>query len=264
MIMLKKSIKIFLKKVIKVLDISFKSDIIVLSNKTNEQMEVSVMAWYYGKYSCGCDGRVNICAPTKDRQRIADWKFEGLCPECYKKQQEEERAKANKEAAEKSAEMALPELIGTVKQVAWATTIRLDKINIVSSQADKLIEKIQKSPNHEDKKPAGIAMVKNTLNWFIGQHTDAVYWIDNRDAVFNINIIMGDYTKTAEGAAAMTAMTAGVTVKTEPAKETPVRVAKKGYDKSAIMKRAWAIKKATDGTFSECLKKAWAEAKQGQ
>lgn len=36
------------------------------------------MAWYYGTYSCGHEGRVNIIGPTKDRQRKSDWHFSGL------------------------------------------------------------------------------------------------------------------------------------------------------------------------------------------
>ena len=87
------------------------------------------MSWYEGIYSCGHEGRINIIGPTKDRQRKADWYFSNVCPECYKKYLKEERENKNKEAAEKSAEMELPKLIGTEKQVAWANSIRIEKIN---------------------------------------------------------------------------------------------------------------------------------------
>ena len=43
------------------------------------------MAWYYGTYSCGHEGRVNIIGPTKDRQWKADRHFGHMCPECYVK-----------------------------------------------------------------------------------------------------------------------------------------------------------------------------------
>ena len=86
------------------------------------------MAWYYGTYACGHEGRENIVGPTKNRQWIADRKFEGLCYECYQTKLEEEREAANKEAAEKAKEMELPELTGTEKQVAWANTIRQEMI----------------------------------------------------------------------------------------------------------------------------------------
>jgi len=43
------------------------------------------MAWYYGTYSCGHEGRTNVTGPIEDRQEKADWHFSGLCLECYKK-----------------------------------------------------------------------------------------------------------------------------------------------------------------------------------
>ena len=43
------------------------------------------MAWFYGTYCCGHEGRTDIVGPTKDRERKADWHFSGLCPKCYKK-----------------------------------------------------------------------------------------------------------------------------------------------------------------------------------
>lgn len=73
------------------------------------------MAWYYGTYSCGHEGRVNIIGPTKDRQWKADRHFEHMCPECYEKWQEEERDRKSREATEKSKEMELPELARTVR-----------------------------------------------------------------------------------------------------------------------------------------------------
>ena len=36
---------------------------------------------------------------------------------------------------------------------------------------------------------------------------------------------------------------------------------KKTYNLSSIMKKAWTLFKANIGTFAECLKKAWADAK---
>ncbi|MEG6613779.1 hypothetical protein V6C42_13065 [Pseudoclostridium thermosuccinogenes] len=55
------------------------------------------MAWYYGTYACGHEGRVNIIGPHSSRQWIADRKFEGLCPECYQKELEIEREAINDE-----------------------------------------------------------------------------------------------------------------------------------------------------------------------
>ena len=130
------------------------------------------MAWYYGTYSCGHEGRVNIIGPTKDRQRKSDWHFSGLCPECYKKQLEEERAAANKEAAEKSAEMELPELSGTEKQVAWANTLRVKVIERYEAILEKSGDKASKSRREE---------IVSCMDYAIKVHTDAKFWIESRD-----------------------------------------------------------------------------------
>lgn len=95
------------------------------------------MAWYYGTYACGHEGRENIIGPTKNRQWIADRKFEGLCYECYQAKLEEEREVANKAAEEKAKEMGLPELTGTEKQVAWANTIRQEIIEYLEKYANE-------------------------------------------------------------------------------------------------------------------------------
>jgi len=58
------------------------------------------MAWYYGTYACGHEGRENIIGPTKNRQWIADRKFEGLCYECYQAKLAADRETANKEATD--------------------------------------------------------------------------------------------------------------------------------------------------------------------
>ncbi|AVF28866.1 hypothetical protein [Paenibacillus larvae] len=82
------------------------------------------MSWYYGTFSCGHQGRVNICGPTKNRQWIADRRFSGLCEECFAKDLKEKRQKESEKAAELAKEMELPELSGTPKQITWANTLR--------------------------------------------------------------------------------------------------------------------------------------------
>lgn len=143
------------------------------------------MSWYEGKYSCGHEGRVNIIGPTKDRQRKADWHFSGMCPECYKKQLEEERAAANKEAAEKSAEMELPELNGTEKQVAWANVLRLDilqkcskKISLFCKRNEERRSKGKDEIKHIDGMDDGELL--GAVDFALKNHTEARFWIDER------------------------------------------------------------------------------------
>ena len=154
------------------------------------------MAWYYGTYSCGHDGRVDIVGPTKDRQRKADWKFSGLCPECYKKHLEEEKERKNREAAEKSVEMEFPELTGTEKQVAWANTIRMKKFDLINSGIER-VSKILKEKGLE-RVPGddiGIEEISEAADYFIHEHTDEKWWIEHREDSVNLKEICMMYKK---------------------------------------------------------------------
>lgn len=154
------------------------------------------MAWYDGIYSCGHEGRVNVIGPGKDRQWKIDREFSGLCPECYKKEQAEKRANANAEAAKKSAEMDLPKLEGSEKQVAWANTLRLT----FYERFIKLMENVRKLP--DDKIPPAVDSDGNKHTVSVGEiseavdegmrnHIDARYWIDRRSQKFPY--ILGDF-----------------------------------------------------------------------
>lgn len=135
------------------------------------------MAWYYGTYSCGHDGRENIVGPTKNRQWIADRKFEGLCYECYAREEEKKRKKAYEEAMAEAKEMGLPELEGTEKQVKWAVTIREKMIA-------EYIEKYM--PRKETYLKNDNVDIEEGMNYILSQ-TSARYFIDNRD---NMLILM--------------------------------------------------------------------------
>ncbi len=115
------------------------------------------MAWYYGNFNCGCDGRVNIIGPTKDRQYKADRRFDNLCESCYQQSLIEQ----NRASEKQSLKLDLPSLIGTEKQVSWANTIR---VNFYT-------EIMQKIDNKETQDIAD--------NFFLCK-LDSKYWIDSR------------------------------------------------------------------------------------
>lgn len=144
------------------------------------------MAWYYGTYVCGHEGRVNIIGPVKHRQWKADRSFEEMCPDCYEKYLEEKRNKANKESAEKAKEMELPMLEGTEKQIAWANTIRqniiekFEKLNEEEWKHGKVIECDLKKINFED--------VPKIQDYILRNRYKASYWIDNRNRFFGMII----------------------------------------------------------------------------
>lgn len=145
----------------------------------------NAMSWYYGTYSCGHEGRVNIIGPSKSRQWKADRNFENLCPECYKEQLEKARNKKNEEAAEKSKEMELPELEGSDRQVAWANTLRIKVIE----ELEELIERHKKQEypitvfirGDNDYTSISVGEFADALDFMLREKTEAKFWIDNRD-----------------------------------------------------------------------------------
>lgn len=133
------------------------------------------MSWYYGTFSCGCEGRVNIIGPLKDREWKSERAFEKMCEDCYEEYLEKEREKKNEEAAQKASEMELPELKGTEKQVAWANTLR-----------QKLIDKFDKSidESKEDNDLDRVEMLYNALDFMLETEVTASFYIDCRDYSF--------------------------------------------------------------------------------
>lgn len=144
------------------------------------------MAWYYGTYSCGHEGRVNVIGPGKDRQWKIDREFEGMCPDCYKKWLEEEKERKNKEAESKSESMELPELTGTEKQVKWAVTLRVDFIENIDKKLTSWMEKtgskriVLEEGNMEDI-VATREEIMEAIDYGCSKHTEAKFWIDRRD-----------------------------------------------------------------------------------
>lgn len=148
------------------------------------------MAWYYGTFACGHEGRVNLIGPTKTREWRAEKRFEGLCPECFEKERELERERENKKAAEESKEMELPELTGSEKQVAWANTLRLKFIerfedefkNLSKKEIHFIAERILSNRDDFSKKEIKdmLEKVDDILEYILTNKTKAKYFIDNR------------------------------------------------------------------------------------
>ena len=139
------------------------------------------MAWYYGVFSCGHEGKTNITGPTKNRKWIAEKRFEGVCEECYKKQLEEERNKANEEAKAKAEEMELVELEGTEKQVAWANTLRLKMINKFEEEIEILERKYEESSERfKERKKERLEVARKVLDYITANKNKATFYIDTR------------------------------------------------------------------------------------
>lgn len=143
---------------------------------------------YDGVYTCGHAGTVNITGPTKDRQWRIDREFSGLCPECLKKVKQEKMEQERAEAAEKSAELELPELTGSEKQVAWANVIRMKVIEGYEKELESYHKRRERKANEgviEEYMYKHLEITEEEFvkcfNFALNTITDSKFWIDNRE-----------------------------------------------------------------------------------
>lgn len=148
------------------------------------------MAWYYGKFSCGHEGRVNVIGPHKQREWKIERAFSGVCADCYKEQLQKKIEEENKKALEETKRMELPALKGTEKQVAWANALRIEFINQVNAFAEEREQLRGGSSKKADRYRA-------TLNYILNSEEGkkASYWIDIRNTHFSniLNSLREDY-----------------------------------------------------------------------
>lgn len=129
---------------------------------------------YYGTYSCGHEGYVNLTGPHSQREWRLKNAFSGLCPEC----QNLEWMRKNEEAAEKSKKMELPELSGSPKQVAWANSIRMEFLEKIRVLLESI--KSHKDDHRDCESFITEDLVYSSQEWLLGNKIDASYWIDTR------------------------------------------------------------------------------------
>lgn len=128
---------------------------------------------YYGTYSCGHSGEIDIIGPTKDRGWKQEREFEKLCPECRALRRKKMNDEENKKAMDASIEKGLPILSGSEKQIAWATTIRYKFVDMILSNPNTVVM-------------VGYAYVlteqwKKAFNSIVAEETAASFWINNRN-----------------------------------------------------------------------------------
>ncbi|MED5050630.1 hypothetical protein P9850_01935 [Anoxybacillus rupiensis] len=139
------------------------------------------MAWYYGTYICGHEGRVNIIGPEKDREWKKEREFSKMCPDCYKVYLQKQREEEARRAMELAKEMELPPLKGTEKQVAWAEKIRQNLITWFDKLTERDIEYFPRE--HEGYKEIHkltLDDIKVVKHFILEKRTSATYFIDNR------------------------------------------------------------------------------------
>ena len=121
----------------------------------------------YVTFSCGHTGEVQLFGSNKDRERKIKWyEKEALCPECYKKQQEE-RGKAL------AAEYNLPEITGVSdKQIAFAESLRGRYLTSSEYEIKKLTEIMHElRTEHRAELDAMLAKLGQTEDEFFAQRS---------------------------------------------------------------------------------------------
>ena len=124
-------------------------------------------------YSCGHEGEIEVYGKADKRNYIVSMKERDLCPECYKKQQQEITIKETKESG-------FPELSGSEKQITWANQIRLNASKDLSdteknSRQLKLLKLIKRVPEETT-----IEEIEKEIKNYFETKNEAKEYIDNR------------------------------------------------------------------------------------
>lgn len=114
------------------------------------------MAKYTVIYKCGHTAEVQLYGKEAERQKRIAWYATINCPDC--------EASEHREKAEAAG---LPQLTGSEKQIAWATKLRNNALDILNAQIARISEE------HKS------VMTACRDKW-ISKETASSYWIDNR------------------------------------------------------------------------------------
>ena len=125
------------------------------------------MAHYDVDYSCGHTQEIELFGKTSARYEKIEWMERGLCPDCYRAKKQEEREQENERAAKLSKLLGFTQLEGSVKQVAWANSIR-----------QKTFESICKTGTPHP--IYGYALIAEAISL----EASAGWWINNRQVDF--------------------------------------------------------------------------------
>lgn len=133
-----------------------------------------------------CGEEFEITAYKRNSSEAASfvkWAEENItvCQECEKKQREADHAVENEKAARAAAENGWPQLTGTEKQVAWASTIR--------DQAIAVMKEYYLDEDRLQRYPYG-RYAFEALTAILLDQTKASYWIDNRTRTIDIRSLI--------------------------------------------------------------------------
>ncbi|WP_406850127.1 hypothetical protein [Chromobacterium phragmitis] len=140
------------------------------------------MSKYTITHSCGHTAEHNIIGTNvnNERDKKAAWLAGRVCADCYRQEQIQQ-------AADNTA--SLPTLVGTEKQIAWATTIRSNAATSIRQMQSEL----SAIPDGDPRKSAALSIMDGAL-----QQAECRYWIDRRDSAFDRGWVKNELAKLAK------------------------------------------------------------------
>jgi hypothetical protein len=135
------------------------------------------MAKYTVEHTCGHTQVYQLYGKSSERTRKLEWLADQICTECKREAEAKARADASAQAAAAAEENGFPRLQGTEKQIAWAETIRRDRLNRLRV-IEEAIEEARKIPDQ----PAGALDVMADAIIAIKGQDSAHWWIEHRDS----------------------------------------------------------------------------------
>jgi nucleotide-binding universal stress UspA family protein len=143
-------------------------------------------------FACGHVGEVTLYGPGRDRERKLQWLSTCKCKDC---EEADRQARILKETQDRE----LPDLIGTPKQIDWASSIRINQIQALEKWSDFLAGKVEKAEDRISKyrETADAEKLERALKSLDGRRQDFAecqraieclygiqesrWWIDHRD-----------------------------------------------------------------------------------
>lgn len=113
---------------------------------------------------------------SKDARSYEKWASENIdeCPSCREERIKAEREKQNRISAEAAQTKGWPELTGTEKQVAWATSIREKELGDAAEECTRRLK---------TRHPEAYKIAMAAIDKLVSTRTKASWWIDNRGYV---------------------------------------------------------------------------------
>jgi len=128
------------------------------------------MAQYQVTHTCGHSETVQLYGPSKERERRLTWLRSQSCLDCKRASHEGEA----RESRILSQMEGLPRLDGTDRQIAWAETIRRDKL----TETAAMLAQLRADPQAQEEPSQMLAI--DAAERALRAQRSASWWIDHR------------------------------------------------------------------------------------